>query len=102
MKKIVENWYGYIEDHPDAITPGEIADEKRYNERIGKLQDMVMQIAPDIVARLIGLKSPGQFIDSEDFAADVAFQAEGNNLDELCEWLLEEFNVDISDVDEEG
>jgi len=101
MKKLFENWNDYL-DHPDAPTPEETASAVREEERTARLQQMVMEIAPEIVARLIGLKSPSNFLDSEDFAADVAFQAEGNHLGSLCEWLLEEFDVDISDVDLEA
>ena len=101
MKKLFENWNDYL-DNPDAPTPSDAAAEPRLEERTKRLQEMTMAIAPQIVARLIGLKSPAGFVDSEDFAEDVAFQAEGNHLDSLCEWLLEEFGVDTSDVDEEG
>jgi len=81
----MENWRGYNEGAP---SDAEFADEARQEEKVKIYLEALISRAGEIIPKLL----------DEEFAADLAFAAEGNNRIDALEFLLESIGESIGDL----
>ena len=81
----METWRGYNYDPP---SDAEFADEARQEKKIKIYLEALIPRAGEIIPKLL----------DEDFAADLAFAAEGNGRIDALEFLLESIGEDIEDL----
>ena len=88
MKLLMELWREYNGDVP---SDADFADEAREEEKAKIYMEALLPRAKEIILKLVG--STG-----EDFAAELAHAAEGNNRVDVLEFLLESIGEDIEDL----
>ena len=100
-KEVNEVWKDRYKDAPSSA---EFADETRANQLSQIYIEDLLPHAKAILLRLTNM-GPGVLADAEDFAADLAHAAEGNNTIDILEFLLRSVGEDpdeLADPDRYG